>query len=53
MTKQDFTKAADKAMKAAVAKVMERHRKSGRPVAVWKDGRVQHVMPEAPKARVG
>ena len=53
MTKHDFTKDADQAMKAAVAKVMERHRKSGRPVAIWKDGRVQHVMPKAPKTHAG
>lgn len=28
------------AMKAAVRKVVERHKKSGRPLAIWENGKV-------------
>lgn len=31
---------AIRAMKKAVAKVMEEHRRAGDPVAIWKDGKV-------------
>ena len=31
---------ADKAFKAAVAKVMEEHRRSGQPIAIWRGDKV-------------
>ena len=31
------------AMQEAVKEVVEKHRASGRPLAVWRDGRVQYV----------
>ena len=34
---------AEEALKKAVARVVEEHRKSGEPLAVWRDGRVVHV----------
>jgi len=34
---------AELAMRKAVKGVVERHRKSGRPLAVWKRGKVVHV----------
>ena len=34
---------AEAAMKKAVKKVVEEHKKSGRPLMVWKDGRVKKV----------
>ena len=40
MTIQDKAEAA---MKKAVKKVVEEHKKSGRPLMVWKDGRVKQV----------
>ena len=40
MTIQDKAEAA---MKKAVKKVVEEHKKSGRPLMVWKDGRVKKV----------
>ena len=30
------------AMKKAVKKVMEEHKREGRPVAIWKDGKVKY-----------
>ena len=34
---------ADEALKKAVARVVEEHRKSGEPLAVWRDGKVVRV----------
>lgn len=34
---------AEKALKAAVAKVVEEHRKSGDPLAIWRGGKVVWV----------
>ena len=34
---------AEEALKKAVARVVEEHRKSGEPLAVWRDGEVVHV----------
>lgn len=31
---------ADKAFKEAVAEVIEKHRRSGEPIAIWRDGEV-------------
>jgi hypothetical protein len=40
---------AEAAMKKAVKEVVERHKKTGRPLAIWKDGRT--VLLPANKAR--
>ncbi|HBB18344.1 MAG TPA: hypothetical protein DCZ97_15590 [Syntrophus sp. (in: bacteria)] len=34
---------ADEALRKAVAGVVEKHRKSGEPLAVWRDGKVVRV----------
>jgi hypothetical protein len=34
---------AEEALKKAVARVVEEHRKSGEPLAVWRDGKVVRV----------
>ena len=33
------------ALKEAVKEVVDRHKKSGRPLAVWKDGEVVRIFP--------
>jgi hypothetical protein len=53
MTSQEFPaeKLGDMALTAlrrAVARVMEDHRRRGKPVAIWKDGRVVWKIPELP-----
>jgi hypothetical protein len=35
----------DRAMKAAAADAVRRHRQAGVPMAMWRDGRVVHVSP--------
>ncbi len=35
---------AEAAMKKAVKKVVAQHKKDGRPLAVWKDGKVKKVL---------
>lgn len=37
---------ADKALKNAVAKVIEDHRRSGLPIVIWRDGKIVHVPPD-------
>ncbi len=34
---------AELAMKKAVEKVVEQHKKEGRPLAVWENGRVKRI----------
>ena len=34
---------AEAAMKKAIKKVVAEHKRDGRPLAVWKDGRVQKI----------
>ncbi len=34
---------AELAMKEAIKKVVKQHKKDGRPLAVWKDGRVKKI----------
>jgi hypothetical protein len=41
MTLQDKAEAA---MKKAVRQVVERHKKSGRPLAVWENGKVKKIL---------
>jgi hypothetical protein len=54
MTSQDFSmeefsQMALMALRQAVARVMEDHRRRGKPVAIWKDGRVVWKIPDAPR----
>jgi hypothetical protein len=44
-TKQ-MVKNAEQALQEAVKKVIDEHRRSGKPVAVWRDGKVVKVHPE-------
>jgi len=46
MTLQDKAEAA---LKKAVRGVVERHKKTGRPLAVWENGKVIQVSPNAIK----
>ncbi|MEA3346528.1 MAG: hypothetical protein U9Q21_00370 [Candidatus Auribacterota bacterium] len=34
---------AELAMKKAIEQVIEKHRKSGRPLAVWENGRLRRI----------
>jgi len=36
---------AELALKQAVRKVVERHKKTGRPLAIWKNGKVVLISP--------
>ncbi|EEF59003.1 hypothetical protein [Pedosphaera parvula] len=39
----------DRGIKAAVAQALEEHRRAGRPIAVWRDGKVAIIpVPEPP-----
>ena len=40
---------AEAALKKAVRGVVERHKKSGRPLAIWENGRTVRISPEAVK----
>jgi hypothetical protein len=46
MNKKTLQEKAFKAMKEAVKKVVEEHRQSGRPLAVWRDGKVKMISAE-------
>ncbi|MBF0216330.1 MAG: hypothetical protein HQL30_04970 [Candidatus Omnitrophica bacterium] len=35
---------AELAMKKAIKSVLEKHRKSGRPLAIWENGRVRKII---------
>jgi hypothetical protein len=37
---------ADRALKRAVAKVIEEHRRNGIPIAIWRDGKVVAIPPD-------
>ena len=39
----ELDKKAEKAMREAVKKVVEEHKKSGLPLAVWKEGKVINI----------
>ena len=45
-----LTEMAMTAMREAVARVMKDHRRRGKPVAIWKDGRVVLKIPDACRA---
>lgn len=38
---------AEEALKRAVAKAIEEHRRRGVPVVIWKGGRIQIIPPES------
>ena len=40
---------AEAALKKAVRQVVERHKKSGRPLAVWENGKTVHISPNTVK----
>lgn len=40
---------AEIALKKAVREVVERHKKTGRPLAVWQNGKVVRISPNAVK----
>jgi hypothetical protein len=44
--RDDLTELAKRALKEAVDRVREEHRRSGEPMAIWRDGRVVFVHPD-------
>jgi hypothetical protein len=46
--KDPLTRKALKALQSAVAQVVEEHRREGRPLAVWQDGKAVLVPPGEP-----
>jgi hypothetical protein len=46
--KKDIGDKITAGVEAAVAEALEEHRKAGRKVAIWRDGRVQLVLPDPP-----
>ena len=42
-TRRSLQDKAELALKDAVREVVERHKKSGRPLAVWENGKVRHI----------
>ena len=40
---------AEAALKKAVQKVVERHKKTGRPLAIWENGKTIRISPHAVK----
>lgn len=40
---------AEAAMKKAVRQVVERHKKTGRPLTIWKNGRIVRIDPDSIK----
>ena len=43
LKKMSLGEMAEEALKKAMARVVEKHRRSGDPLAVWRDGEVVHV----------
>lgn len=39
----DIQKKAESALKKAIKEVIVRHKQAGRPLSVWRDGKVQKV----------
>jgi hypothetical protein len=46
--KKDLRQKITAGIKAAVASALEEHRRAGRPVAIWQNGRVRLVLPQVP-----
>jgi len=40
---------AERALKEAVREVVKRHKKSGRPLSVWANGKVVRISPDSVK----
>jgi len=40
---------AEAALKKAVREVVEHHKKTGRPLAVWQNGKTVHISPNSVK----
>ncbi|MCX5698263.1 MAG: hypothetical protein NTX01_00990 [Candidatus Omnitrophica bacterium] len=38
---------AEAAMKKAIRQVVVQHKKTGRPLAIWEDGKVTHISPDS------
>jgi hypothetical protein len=49
MTKKALQDKAFKALKKAVRKVIEEHKKTGRPLAVWRNGKAVLISPNTVK----
>lgn len=47
----DLIAKAERALREAVAEVVEAHRQSGEPLFVWQDGRVGRVHPQTSMVR--
>ncbi len=43
MTKNELQRKAFKALKEAVREVVEDHRRTGRPLVVWRNGKVMKI----------
>ncbi len=43
--KKSLEEKAEQALKEAVAEVVENHKKTGRPLAVWENGKVKLIHP--------
>ncbi|MBN2109177.1 MAG: hypothetical protein JW832_17245 [Deltaproteobacteria bacterium] len=50
LTGKTLALTAEKAFKRAVTKVIEDHKQTGAPLAIWKDGKVVKVHPGQPSA---
>ncbi|MDO8525432.1 MAG: hypothetical protein Q7S07_02985 [Candidatus Omnitrophota bacterium] len=46
MNKKTLQEKAFKAFKAAIRGVIEDHKRSGRPLSVWRNGRVMRISPD-------
>jgi ABC-type proline/glycine betaine transport system ATPase subunit len=46
---KDLHEKIDAGVKAAIAHALEEHRRAGRPIAIWKDGKVAIVPVEEPQ----
>jgi len=38
---------AEAAMKKAIRQVVEQHKKTGRPLAIWENNKVMHISPNS------
>jgi len=48
---KELHKKAERAIRAAIRKVVEEHKRIGEPLVVWKNGKVAHI--EAKKLSLG
>jgi len=49
LAKKTLQQKAFKALKEAVREVVEEHKRTGRPLAVWRNGKVAYVSPDTIK----